>query len=300
MKETIEWLIKVEQAAGELYSSAAFFFEKDKKLSAFLEELAEDEAWHFHVMGSAAEFIRASPDMKPAQVALDYESRQKILSLFQENLQNLMTNRIKIEEIFSCIVTTEFSEWNDLFLYVVNTLKGTSREFQYAAAKMQGHLDQIVAFLETRPEGLTSLERLRKIPQVWREKVLVVEDSKPLRMMLENVLSRHYHMDTAEDGQQGLEKIKGNYFDVILSDIEMPKIDGITMLQKAISFDPTIAHRFLFMSGYISDQNKLFLQTNHIPFMEKPVLLLDVRKRLAGMIANNRRSVENVIFSTRS
>lgn len=217
MKEIIEWLIKVEQAAGELYRNAA-----------------------------------------------------------------------------------EFSEWNDLFLYVVNTLKRESREFQYSAAKIQGHLDRIVAFQETRPEGLASLEKIRKIPHVWREKVLVVEDSEPLRTMLENVLSRQYHMDTAENGQKGLEKIKANYFDVILSDIDMPKLDGIAMFQKAVSYDLTIAHRFLFISGYFSDQNRLFLETNHKPFMQKPVILLEVRKKLAGIIAGNRRLVENAVFSKRA
>lgn len=299
VKEMIKWLIRVEQEAGELYRKAAIFFQEDKTLAAFLAELSEDEAWHFHVMRSAAECIRASQDMKPAQVALDPESRQKILSLFQENLKHLMTGRSKVEDIYSCIVTTEFSEWNDLFLYVVNTLKGESREFQYAAAKMQGHLDQIATFLETRPDALTSLERMRKIPQVWREKILVVEDSEPLRIMLQNILSRQYYLDTAEDGQQGLEKIKENYFDVILSDIEMPKVDGITMFQKALSYDPTIAHRFLFMSGYFSDKNMLFLETNHIPFMQKPVVLQEVGKKLTNIIVDNRRSVDDVVFSIR-
>jgi CheY-like chemotaxis protein len=297
MKEIIEWLIGIEQVAGNLYREAALLFAQDKGLSAFLRDLAEDEAWHFHVMGSAAEFLRAHPDMKSAQVALDDESRRKILAHFLENLQQLEAGLVKKEDILSCTVSTEFSEWNELFLYVVNTLKEESREFQYAAAKMQGHLDQVVVFLETRPEGPPLLERIRKLPHVWREKVLVVEDSEPLRTMLEHVLLRQYNVATAENGQKGLEKIKGNFFDVIISDIDMPIMDGITLFRKAVSYDPAIGRRFLIMSGFFSDKHRLFLETNHIPYMQKPIVLGEVKKRLADLVEKNRRSSNDAVFS---
>ena len=79
----------------------------------------------------------------------------------------------------------------------------------------------------------------------------------------------------------------------------MPKVDGITIFQRAVSYDPTIAHRFLFMSGYFPDQNKRFLETNHISFMQKPVVLQEIGKKLTQIIVDNRRSVDNVVFSKR-
>lgn len=294
MKEIIEWLIGIEQSAGDLYREAAACFAKDRKLAEFLRELAEDEAWHFHVMGSAAEFLRGRSRPMPAQVTLDDESLKTIRALFQQNLEQLAAGQLEKETILSCVAATEFSEWNDLFLYVVNTLKEQRREFQYAAARMQGHLDQIVVFFEARPEGLALLEEIRNLPKLWRGRVLIVEDTEPLRVMLENVLSRQYDTETAENGRAGLEKIKENYFDVIVSDIDMPVMDGITLFQAAAADDPMIAHRFLVLSGYFSDQNRLFLETNHVPYLQKPVVLKDLQKRLVDIVAANRNYLGSI------
>lgn len=291
MKEVIDWLIGIERMAGNLYSEAAVFFADDKGLADFLQVLAQDEAWHFHVMGSAAEFLRSRPYTKPAQVTLNDGYRERIEGLLLENLRQLAMGQLQKSTILSCVVTSEFSEWNDFFLYVVNTLKEENREFQYAAARMQGHLEQIINFLETRPESLAPLEKIRNLPQVWREKVLIVEDSEPLRLMLDNVLSRQFNTDTAGDGREGLEKIKESYFDVIISDIEMPIMDGLSLFRNATSYDRTISRRFLFVSGFFSEQNRVVLEMHQIPYMQKPVALMDVQKKLTDIMADNRRAL---------
>lgn len=61
MKEIIKWLIGMEQMAGEFYRDASVLLKYDKELKRFLSHLTEDEAWHFHVMRSAAEFIKQVP-----------------------------------------------------------------------------------------------------------------------------------------------------------------------------------------------------------------------------------------------
>ena len=143
MKEIIKWLIDIEQLAGILYRGAADFFIEDKELSTFLAHLGEDEAWHFHIMGSAAQHLVDKPDEAYPQIAIDEDTQKKIETPFVENQEKLSSGNLTEESLMACIVATEFSEWNDLFLYVVNTLKKESREFQYVAARMQNHLKQI-------------------------------------------------------------------------------------------------------------------------------------------------------------
>lgn len=64
-------------------------------------------------------------------------------------------------------------------------------------------------------------------------KILIIDDEKAIRRTIKEILEfEKYIVDEAEDGQQGLDMaLKGGY-DVILSDIKMPKLDGIELLTK--------------------------------------------------------------------
>ena len=289
MKEIIEWLIGVEQMAGNLYRDAESFFAEDKKLAAFLGKLGEDEAWHFHIVGSALEFLRRHPEAAPAQIVLDYATRKNIESPFIKNRQQLTASQLTKDSILSCIATTEFSEWNDLFLYVVNSLKEKSREFQYVAARMQGHLKHILDFLESRPEGTPFLDKIRELPRVWKERILIVEDSEPLSLMMDKIFRRDFKTATAENGRIALEKIKENYVDVIISDIEMPEMNGIAFFQEALKHDPDIGRRFLFFTGLILPEHKEVIDAHHLPFLLKPASVIDIKRKVGGILEINRQ-----------
>ncbi len=63
-------------------------------------------------------------------------------------------------------------------------------------------------------------------------KILVIDDERPIRRTLTDVLEyEDYEVDTAEDGLEGIEKVKENEYDVILCDIKMPKMDGMETLE---------------------------------------------------------------------
>lgn len=289
MKGEINWLLGIEQTAGRLYREAADFFREDDGLAAFLSSLAEDEAWHFHIMGSAAEYLRTHHAVAPLELVFDDATREKINAPFVENYRQMKEGCLSKDSILACVAATEFSEWNDLFLYVVNALKEESREFQYVAARMQEHLHNITDFLEKRPEAAPLLAKVRDLPRVWREHILIVEDSEPLREILESILNREFRTTTAENGRTGLEKTRGNYFDVIISDIRMPEMDGITFYREACKHDPDIGSRFLFFSGHITDEHRDFLHSRQIPYLLKPGALLDLNEKIEAVLERNRR-----------
>jgi len=61
--------------------------------------------------------------------------------------------------------------------------------------------------------------------------ILAVDDSKVMRDMMRVVLEKHGHkVVTAEDGLEALKVAKEHSFDVIFSDINMPKMSGIAMV----------------------------------------------------------------------
>lgn len=74
-----------------------------------------------------------------------------------------------------------------------------------------------------------------------RPSVLLVEDNDELRTFLANKLLDHYNVHTAKDGEEGLHKAKELLPDLVLSDIMMPKVDGIQMLD-ALKNDISTSH----------------------------------------------------------
>jgi DNA-binding response OmpR family regulator len=74
--------------------------------------------------------------------------------------------------------------------------------------------------------------------------ILVVDDDRSIRRTLEKFLSElHYQIDTAADGMEAYEKIVATSPDVILLDINLPGMDGLSLLEKLraeISLPPII------------------------------------------------------------
>ena len=56
----------------------------------------------------------------------------------------------------------------------------------------------------------------------------MIDDNKELLWMLKDILSDEYSILTAENGEEGLVLLKQKTPDLIITDIMMPKIDGIT------------------------------------------------------------------------
>lgn len=239
--------------------------------------------------GQCGGISQAPSGAPPSQIVIDVDTRQKIEIPFVENLKLLAAGQITKDSLFFCIATTEFSEWNDLFLYVVNSLKSMSVEFQYAAAGMQDHLNHIKEFLSSRPEDNSISNMIRNIPKVWEEKVLMVDDSPPILDLLERVLDRMgYLTATARNGKEGLEQIQENYFDVIISDINMPVMTGMDFFQEASRNYPNISRRFLFYSGQASEENKAVIEENGIHFLVKPAGISDLKRKVAEIVEQNR------------
>ena len=82
-------------------------------------------------------------------------------------------------------------------------------------------------------------------------KILVIEDEAAIRRVLIKIISEEsdtYLVEEAEDGLQGIEKIKDNEYDLVLCDIKMPKMDGVEVLEKAKKIKPEIP--FVMISGH--------------------------------------------------
>ncbi|MDP9108714.1 MAG: chemotaxis response regulator CheY [Pseudomonadota bacterium] len=73
-------------------------------------------------------------------------------------------------------------------------------------------------------------------------KFLVVDDFSTMRRIVRNLLKElgYTNVDEAEDGSMALSKLRSEQFDFVISDWNMPVMDGLTMLQQ-IRADPALA-----------------------------------------------------------
>jgi len=72
-------------------------------------------------------------------------------------------------------------------------------------------------------------------------RALIVEDDEPIRSMLELIIRHHgFDVDTAADGDQAIESIDNDGFDVVLLDLMMPRVDGYAVLEHMNAHDPEL------------------------------------------------------------
>lgn len=82
-------------------------------------------------------------------------------------------------------------------------------------------------------------------------KILVVEDEELVRTTLRLALEQQgCEVVTAEDGVEGLDAVDLQPFDVVVTDVQLPRRDGIWLWQEAIRVRPELVGRFVFISGH--------------------------------------------------
>jgi len=82
-------------------------------------------------------------------------------------------------------------------------------------------------------------------------KILIIEDEEPIRRVLVRILTDEdssFEIHEASDGKKGLDLIKNDYYDLVLCDIKMPKVDGIELLQRTRKTNSTVP--FIMLTGH--------------------------------------------------
>jgi two-component system NtrC family sensor kinase len=83
-----------------------------------------------------------------------------------------------------------------------------------------------------------------------RPKILVVDDEAIIAQLISDVLTGDgYDVDTAPDGLIALECIGRCGYDLILSDLRMPGLDGLGLYRELEQSRPELARRFVFITG---------------------------------------------------
>ncbi|CAN7655707.1 response regulator [Rhizobium sp. LjRoot254] len=112
-------------------------------------------------------------------------------------------------------------------------------------------------------------------------RILITEDEDSLRSFVARALRMDGHETMeAADGAEGLEALEEGCFDLLLSDIRMPVMDGIELTHKAAAAHPGL--KILLMTGYAEQRERADdLMEKIIDVVAKPFTLPDIRTAVA-------------------
>jgi PAS domain S-box-containing protein len=125
--------------------------------------------------------------------------------------------------------------------------------------------------LETAPN-----QTLPAVPRGTR--ALVIEDELALGEAVAAALADEgFRPDRALDGEEALRKVRERHYDVIICDLKMPKVDGMTFFREVSAKMPHVARRLIFVTGDVAGTDaERFLEDSGCRWVPKPFRLRDL------------------------
>ena len=132
-----------------------------------------------------------------------------------------------------------------------------------------------------------------------KQRVLIIDDEKNMRHMLEALLGKAgYGVESAADGASALQLMEQSDFDVVLCDIKMPRMDGMTLLENAKEKFPE--KTYIMMSAYGTVETALeAMKEGAYDYISKPFKKDEVLLTLKKAEERERLKEENIRLKTK-
>jgi len=125
-----------------------------------------------------------------------------------------------------------------------------------------------------------------------RHRILVVDDEENLRDVLVEVLKRDGHdVESACDGTEGLRRTRDSRYDLVITDLRMPGLEGPALYEALRQHYPADPPRVIFMSANTGiEEYARFLADTGEPALEKPFNLADMRQVVQQVLSRKPRA----------
>ncbi|GBE03033.1 transcriptional regulatory protein ZraR [bacterium BMS3Abin08] len=126
--------------------------------------------------------------------------------------------------------------------------------------------------------------------------ILIVEDEETLRESLRRIFTREgFIVDTAESAERGLNLTEDNLYDVIITDIILPSMDGIEMLEKIKKNSPDQV--FIVITAFASlDTAVKALRAGAYDYIMKPIIHEEIKQVVRNALKQKALQRENVLL----
>jgi signal transduction histidine kinase/CheY-like chemotaxis protein len=124
-----------------------------------------------------------------------------------------------------------------------------------------------------------------------RGHILVIEDEPTVAQLVVDVLREEGHqVEAVLDSQEGLTRISRTSYDLVISDLRMPRLDGPAFYETLVRQGSPIQNRILFITGDTLARRTLeFLEPSGLPYLAKPFLVEELKLAVNRMLQANHK-----------
>jgi ATP-dependent Lon protease len=184
--------------------------------------------------------------------------------------------------------TAEYSIGTNYIDYMVNLPWNKVTEDNLDMKRAESILEQDHYGLREIKDRILEHLAVRILKLSHGQRILVADDEKMTRMNLNHVLTKDgYEVFVASSGSEALRLLDKGSFDVIVTDLKMEEVDGLTVLEKAKAKDPTT--EVIMITGYATVPTAVeAMQKGSYQFLAKPLKLVEVRSTIEKALMKKR------------
>ncbi len=269
LEQFINEAIQLELNVAEIYS---IFSEAIPEDANFWATLAWEEKNHASVLRTGKEIL-VPMDQFPVEILPDViqviVDTNLWLNSLKEKFAEVKPDR---KTAFSIAIKIESSAGEQHFQRVMESPSDSNviRIFQELCEDDIHHLSRIREYMKGGSE-------LGEISGNKTKKILIVINDDSVAKLLRTILEPEGQIDMAGNGREGLQKVKDQDYDLIISAIGMPVVDGITFYNEAKEVVPELHRKFLFFIGAPSSERISFFQDKGLRYLTKPATINEIR-----------------------
>lgn len=274
----------IEEEARDVYAELANRFAEQPLLPPFLRALSKDEGAHLELLDAADKLLQEADDIPKASLQFAAADSRGMIETLRSLRSRAAAGQLGETQLLKGIIDAEFSEWNAVFLYVVAHFRDAAPHFQYFASVVQQHRRHIEEYLLSRPVEVRPPNATRAMPRLWEERILVADDDEVLRLVIGEFLAGLGNVSTAADGTEALGLAREKFFDVIVTDIDMPRMTGLELFDAVTATTPVEQRRFIFITGVFRPKLEEWCGPGRAQLLLKPFSLKKLQEAVESVL----------------
>jgi two-component system NtrC family sensor kinase len=109
-------------------------------------------------------------------------------------------------------------------------------------------------FAEATDGSVEKLEQRSEVKAPEQRTILLVDDEQPvLELMIDILQELGHRIDTASNGEEAWRKVRDHDYDLVLTDVRMPRMNGIELYRNLLEIKPEMKNRVIFSTGDLID-----------------------------------------------
>jgi len=276
LEQFINEAIQLELNAAEIYS---LFSEAIPEDADFWAGLSWEERNHASLLKTGKDIL-LPVEQFPREILPNFIQSLIDANRWLQSLKNEYAGELPDRHAaFAVAVKIETSAGEAHFQKVMENTSGSRvlKIFQDLCQDDIHHLRRI-------KEYMAKIGVMDELPEAATKKILLAVDDDSVAKLLKTILETEGDIDIVRNGREGLQALKEKNYDLIISSVEMPLLDGLQFFSQGKNIYPELSNRFLFFTGAATPERISFFEKEHIKYLVKPSKISEIRATALGML----------------